>query len=553
MATLTTMPVADGTIRTCVSCGTSFLDPRRSGSPRSYCDECVGRRKRRPGWREPDPVRTRVKGEPFTVEHFERWSRRLVLRGGRRFRLEEWERDFVRDLFQRRAGSPLHKECWLVVPEGNGKSTLVAVVVMYYLEYLHEARIPVAASARDQAEIIYKQADGFKRRTPGCGWFRLKPGFREIIWGENALPSVAKIYASDQETADGVIPVGLEVLDELHRHKDLGLYRTWAGKLDKEDAQLVVISTAGAPGSEFEEVREQMRQNARERTTNGCHGRYVGPGFVLHEWAVPEGGDVEDLALVKAANPSPRVTLAKLRAKRARPSWSLVHWRRLTCNMPTRDGVAAVSEREWDAAETVERIPDGTAIWLGLDLGLEVDTTALVPFWWRGKERRLLGDAVILEPPSDGSTFDTHRLEREVLVIHERTQITMVVMDPTRAEQLAVWLEEELGCDVVKRSQTNPQLAADYARFMEALRNGWLQHTGDPVLRRHVLNAVTQLLPDGQVKFVRPRGARNVPEHLRRRRVIDGLQAASMVNSVAAATLLEDEEEEEAEPLVAFA
>src|SRR5260370_23737026 len=56
---------------------------------------------------------------------------------------------------------------------------------------------------------------------------------------------------------------------------------------------VVAISTAGEPGGEFEETRERIRQAATEVTRRGCFLRAASPELVLHEWAVPEKGDVE--------------------------------------------------------------------------------------------------------------------------------------------------------------------------------------------------------------------------------------------------------------------
>lgn len=444
-----------------------------------------------------------------------------------------------------RGGEPC--EAWLVVPEGNGKSTLVAVLILYCVEFAEEASIPVAASARDQAEIIFRQGAGFGRRSEGLSEFQFKPGLREIVRGA----ARAKIFASDAGTGDGIIPFPIGALDELHRHLSLELYRTWVGKLEKERAVLVVISTAGPPGSEFEELREQMRQSAAEVERDGCFGRYVGPASVLHEYAVPEDGDVDDLELVKAANPSSRITVESLAAKRARPSWSLAHWRRFTCNMPTRADEAAVTEREWAAAvaERGEReIPAGERVRVGLDLGWIYDTTAIVPLWVRDPGYRLLGPAVILEPPGDGSQLDAHKLERALLDLHERTPIEMVVMDMTNGEPVAQWIEEQLGAVVVNRGTGNAAATLDYARFMDGLRVGWLRHCGDRGLREHVLNAVAQLLPGGDTRFNRPKVARKVAAELQRRRVIDALTAAAMVNAVVAGELAVN-----VEPLVAIA
>jgi phage terminase large subunit-like protein len=455
--------------------------------------------------------------------------------GDKPFLLEDWEAAFIEDVFAAIAGNGV-KEVWLVVPEGNGKSTLVALLVLYVLEFTPDASIPIAASARDQAEIIYKQASGFERRSAHlAGRFKCKPGLREITFDDDAR--LAKIFASDAGTGDGIIPYPLEVLDELHRHKNLELYRTWAGKLDKEDAVLVVISTAGEPGSDFEDVRESMRQDATEVTVEGCFGRYVGPTSVLHEYAVPEDGNVEDLELVKAANPSSRITVKSLAAKRSRPSFYLPHWRRLTCNMPTRSESAAIPEKEWYAAVSDEPFPEGQSCWLGLDLGWIYDTTAMVPLWIRDPKFRLFGPATILEPPRDGTQLDAHLIEAALRKIHARNPIHTVVMDMTKGEQLSQWITETLGAEVVNRSQSNTIGALDYEKFMEALRLGWLKHTGDAGLTKHVLNAVGKVLPGGDIVFARPRQARKVNEELQRRRVIDALDAAAFAHTTAAASI----------------
>ena len=420
------------------------------------------------------------------------------------------------------------KECWLIVPEGNGKSTFVAVLSLYYAEFTDEAYIPVAAATREQAGIIYRGCDGFARRS-GSPRYKQHPGHRRIVDLDRL--SIIQVYASDVTGGDGVIPVGLAIIDELHRHKTLELYRTWSGKLDKEDAQLIVISTAGEPGGEFETVRETMRVAAVEKHVEGCFGRFVGEAAVLHEYAVPEGANTEDLVLVKAANPSARITVESLGKKRARPSWSLPHWQRLTCNVPTRETNAAVNEREWHEAATAEVIPAGAELWAGLDVGWAFDTTAFVPFWWRDEHHRQFAAARVFAPPRDGSQLDVNVLKRSVVELMESHRLSTVVMDSARAEDIAAWLSDDLGLNVVYRAQTTKPQTEDFERFMSALRNGWMFHAADAALTRHVLNAVARILPDGSVKFARPSDSRHGPKQ--DLRVIDALVAAAMVHSVA--------------------
>lgn len=463
--------------------------------------------------------------KPFTVAHFRAWARELVLDSGKSWVLEPFQEQFVRDVFRK------VPECWLVTPEGNGKTTLVAGLALYHCQFTLSGWILVAASSREQAEIAYRQAEGFVLRSPKLQTlFECQSGYRRIRYDE--IGSRIQIFPADDRTGDGVIPTFC-VVDELHRHRDLRLYRTWRGKLEKRGGQIVTISTAGEPGSEFEETRERIRQSATDVERRKTFIRAASEHLVLHEWAVPEEGDAEDLQLVKAANPFSGVTIRQLQRKRESPTMTDHHWRRFVCNLPTRSERAAIQEAEWFAATTEERIPPGEPIWLGLDVAWKWDTTAAVPFWMRDSEFRLLGPAKVLTPPRDGSSLDPHLVERMLIEIHRQNPLHTVVMDMSKAEQLAEWISSELGATVIDHvAQSNKLAALDYERFMEALRNGWLKHSGDRELTRHALNAVARLLPLGGARFERPSQTREGGDQ--DARVIDALTAAAMVHCVAA-------------------
>jgi phage terminase large subunit-like protein len=165
----------------------------------------------------------------------------------------------------------------------------------------------------------------------------------------------------------------------------------------------------------------------------------------------------------------------------------------------------------------------------------------------RDTDFRLLGPATILEPPRDGTMLEPHLVENAILEMHGRNPIAVMVMDTTKAEQLAVWIESELGIPVVDRQQTNSLAALDFERFMEGLREGKLHHTGDPGLTRHALNAVAHVLPLGDTRFERPAKGQNRRDQPRR--VIDALVAASMAHC----TAVEELGRKETVPLVALA
>jgi len=431
--------------------------------------------------------RKTMRGVPFTLEHFERWARRLILDNGVPWVLDDYQRVFVADLFSGR------KENLLVVPEGNGKTTLIAGLALYGLRFAPDALIPVAASSRDQARIMYRQAKGFLRRSqlddPGFE-FEAFDGYRRIDLrgpgktkrGE-VLGSI-EMHAADAGTGDGIIPFPYAFLDEIHRHRTLDLWETWRGKLDKRNAQVVGISTAGEAGGEFEEMRVRVRRETPIVESRPGFTRCLSDVISFHEYALEEGGDPADMEAVKRCNPLPSITLESLAAKFSSPTMSPHHWQRFVCNVAARSGTAAISERVWHEAATAETIPSTEDTWVGFDVGFQHDTTAFAPFWWKSDEERILGPAVVLEPPQGGEQLDVREIKRAFVELTTRYRISTVVMDPSRAEDIAAWLSDELGIVVVYRAQSTKPQAEDYERFMSALRNGWLRHSGDDAANR---------------------------------------------------------------------
>jgi len=62
--------------------------------------------------------------EPFTVKHFRSWASQLVLDNDEPWLLEDFQAKFLADLF---AG---YLEDWLIIPEGNAKTTFAAGLVL---------------------------------------------------------------------------------------------------------------------------------------------------------------------------------------------------------------------------------------------------------------------------------------------------------------------------------------------------------------------------------------------------------------------------------------
>ena len=473
--------------------------------------------------------------EPFTIPHFEQWidECEIKLDTGDDWTLEPFHRILLEDIL-----SPT-REVWVIIPEGNTKTTLLAGVALYCGDHTHRPWIPIGAASRDQAEIMFGQAaifvegsDVLKER------FRVYEGYRRIKCLRTGGRGI-RVYAADTKTGDGVIPTDAFV-DELHRHDDLKLYRLWKGKLGKRGGRIRTISTAGEPGTEFEEMREQIRGAALKRERDGCHLRAEGKSLVYHEWMVPDAEKAHDLEVVKAANPFSGITLEYLEEKLSSTTLDFGEdWLRLTCNIATRSSKAAIPEHDWDACETKEVIPDGKHVGVGVDTAFVLDTFSIVPLWMKSADEHVFGDPEILVPPRDGSMLPLDEVHEAFRRIHERTPIDIAVMDTSQAKDTAQWLADEFGITVIDRPQGNSYQAADYAAFMAGVRERKIKHTGHPVFRRHALNAIARRLEGERHRFDRPSESRNTRAGRQERRVIDALTAAAMVYSELAGEQLE--------------
>ena len=69
------------------------------------------------------------KGRPFTLAHFTAYAGAMIFDDGKKRRPEPWQKRVAADLFRGVT------ETWMLVPEGNGKTTFMSQIVLYGAEY----------------------------------------------------------------------------------------------------------------------------------------------------------------------------------------------------------------------------------------------------------------------------------------------------------------------------------------------------------------------------------------------------------------------------------
>lgn len=461
-----------------------------------------------------------------TLDGFAAFCALLTLEDGSPFVLHEFQRQMLADYF---GGA---RETLILIPKKNGKSTLLAALALHHLLVTSDAECVIAAAARDQAEILLKQAQGFIRRSDGLA-ARLMVRRREIHRKDGR--GRIRILASDAQTADGVIPT-LALVDELHRHRSADMYGVFRDGLGPRDGRMITISTAGeddmSPLGLMRRAAYELPGMEREdayRYVRSPEGEYV-----MHEWALEPNDDRSDLEIVKLANPAPWQTVEQLGKRFKSPSMTASHWARFACGVWMREEDAAISAVEWAAAaKDYEPIPDGESIMVGIDCGWKWDTFAIVPHFMSEDGSVTVGPPTILVPPRDGNSLDKNLALRAVLGLRERWNVRRIVMDPAAdGEVFAQDLEAE-GFDVFGYSQKHEPMSLAAERLTTWVREGRLKHPDNQDLNAHVLNAIPKSVGAERWRFVKPKSGRP----------IDGVIALAMVHSQAVAELGDEGQE----------
>ena len=472
--------------------------------------------------------------EPLTIGHFLDWASRLVLDNGEFWTVEDFQREIVQDWLDG------FIEVWALIPEGNAKTTLLAAVALYHADYVPTPFVPIGASSREQAEIMYRQAEGFVVRSDSIrDHFKCQEGYRRI----KSLRTFGRIqvYAADDRTADGVIPT-LAILDELHRHRDLRLYRTWRGKLAKRGGQIIAISTAGEPESEFEETRARILATADTVEKHGKFGsriRAVAKSIVLHDWAVRDRKQADNIEVVKEANPLSTITEEMLAEKRESATMTDSHWLRFVCNIPSRPEGLGVLPEDWDSLYDKALVYTKDSKKYGFwDHAWRIDCAAIGVIAWESHAYRPITGLRIFEPPvSDDDVVDA------LIDFNAEFSPEGFVYDPNAgAESMVQQLEKgehprqvERGAPPLKfieHSQANAAMALAASRMEEAIRLRAIKHNGDPDLRKHVLSSVKKPLGGDKFRYDRPSDAKG---ERRQKYPIDAFTGLLMGHSVAVA------------------
>jgi phage terminase large subunit-like protein len=409
--------------------------------------------------------------------------------------LREWQKQLLVRVFAYENGGLRHRVQLIGMPRKNGKSALGSVMALYSLVLGPDGgEVYSIAAEKEQAKIVFRDARRMVEAAPELNSHITL--YRDAMENtENG--SVYRVLSAEAYSKEGLSPTFV-VFDELHAQPNRELFDVMSLAMGARGnrSTLVAITTAGvrADSTGGDSIAYSLYQygqrvaRGEEEDNTYFQAWWESEGEYRNEdtWetANPGFGDINDIDDFRSA--IRRTPEAEFKTKRL--------------NLFVSSQTSWLPDGAWEqCAGTVTPDLDDEII-LGFDGSFSGDATAVV-------------GAIIPKDDDDPiRVFNVATWEKD-LNIHDQDwrvdiaeveqtiiafcqkypKVREIACDPFRWQR-SMEVLEQAGLPIVEWPSTSPRrMVPACAKFYDAVVEKRLIHDGDPVLSRHLDNAVTKI------------------------------------------------------------
>lgn len=440
---------------------------------------------------------------------------------GQNIRLEDWQCFLLTTVFgwrKRDTNTRRFRKVYAEIPRGNAKSTLTSAVALKALAADREggAEVYSAATTKDQARIVFKDAQAMARKRPElCKALGVNILAHAIT--QEATDSVFQALASDHDTLDGK-NIHLAAVDELHAHKTREVHDVLETGLGKRPQSMMwTITTAGSD-------RAGICYEVRAYSIKILTGVVTDHSVFAIIYTIDDGDDWTSEETWKKANPNWGVSvqpdmIAQLAAKAMQMPAAQANFKTKHLNVWVNADQAWMDMRAWDRAGdyklSIEQFA-GERCYLGLDLASKTDIAARLAVFPRlvgdvthyyvfgsyflpdqaivdGRNSQYSGWALQeLVRTTPGDVLDFQTIEDDLTALSSQHEIVEIGYDPWQATQLAHRMTQT-GAHMQEVRNTVANFSAPMKEIDALVRSGRLHHNGDPVLTWMISNVVCHM------------------------------------------------------------
>ncbi|HZU78186.1 MAG TPA: terminase TerL endonuclease subunit, partial [Dehalococcoidia bacterium] len=420
---------------------------------------------------------------------------------GQPFQLEPFQKQFLREFNRRdKKGRRVYRFGLFGIARGCGKTPLAAGLSLYELVRRTDApEIYCAANSKEQAQITLNYARGFVEQSDLQQWVQLKSGLLCP-----ASRGRMQVISAEGRLQHGRMP-SAAIFDELwavETNRQEQTYIAIQSALHKRpDAYSLVISTAG---SDKQSLLGRIYETALtwpqvEISRKGflTTARDLEHGQLMVWYAAPSDAAIDDPAVWRGANPASWIDTAELKRQLAAAGLNENDFRRFNLNQWTETNDAWLPAGVWNDLQTDSTVPDGSPIFVGVDIGILHDTSAVCWAHVLPDGRILLNVRVwSVDPAAPAHHYLTGRIElgqieEFILELARRYRLHEVAYDPHFFQRSAELLEAK-GLTMIEFLQASGPMRDAYQSFYQLALEGRLAHSGDPVFTRQINGTAAQ-------------------------------------------------------------
>ena len=455
----------------------------------------------------------------------------LAGKAGSPLELRDWQQELIRHVFAGDENGYRHRISLIGMPRKNGKSALGSVFGLYSLILgARGAEVYSVAAEKEQARIVFADAKRMVEASPELS--AITKLYRDAI----ELPKAGSVYrvlSAEAYSKEGLNP-SATIFDELHAQPTRELFDVMSLAMGARGrlSTLIAITTAGVKTDTT--GQDCIAYSLYQYGQKVSRGEVDDPTFFLAWWEAPQESDHRDPEAWQIANPGFGDICSAEDFESAVRRTPEPEFRTKRCNQWVSSAVSWLPTGAWDTCAG-ETSLEGKDYVLGLDGSFSGDATVVTYTTIEEIPQVGIVGAWEKDPNIHDDTWRVDVLEVEERIrqfVRDNPGVKEIACDPYRWTRTMQLLADE-GYPISEYPSTNARrMVPACAKFYDAVVDGKMIHDGNPLLARHLSNAVIKI--DNL-------GPRIVKENRNSQRRIDAAVAAVLSFDRATASRMEDE------------
>jgi phage terminase large subunit-like protein len=445
--------------------------------------------------------------------------------------LRDWQRELMRYVFAGDEDGYRHRISLIGMPRKNGKSALGSVFGLYSLILgARGAEVYSVAAEKEQAKIVFNDAKRMVEASPELT--AITKLYRDAI----ELPKAGSVYrvlSAEAYSKEGLNP-SATIFDELHAQPNRELFDVMSLAMGARGrlATLIAITTAGVKTDST--GQDSIAYNLYQYGQKVARQEIDDPSFFMAWWEASQESDHREKQTWEEANPGFGDICSAEDFESAVRRTPEPEFRTKRCNQWVSSAISWLPTGSWDTCAGDTSV-EGKDYILGLDGSFSGDATIVTYCTIEEVPQVGIVGAWEKDVQIHDDTWRVDVLEVEEAIrqfVKANPNVKEIACDPYRWTRTMQVLQDE-GYPIVEFPSTNARrMVPACAKFFDAVVDGKMMHDGNPLLARHLSNAVVK---------VDNLGPRIVKENRASQRRIDAAVAAVLAFDRATASRIEEE------------